>query len=62
MIVIMGINGMLTSTHAFALDIDPIEVVMFGKADKKSYISGLKSSLYYADIDDDLINLPKSSS
>ncbi len=54
MIVIMGINGMLTSTHAFALDIDPIEVVMFGKADKKSYISGLKSSLYYADIDEEL--------
>lgn len=46
----MGAFGTLTSTRAAAWEIDPIEVIMFGKEDKRSYISSLKSSLYYAEI------------
>lgn len=46
----IGSNESLINTRAAALEIDPIGVVMFGKADKKSYISSLKSNLYYAEI------------
>ncbi len=50
MFFMIGSNEFLINTRVAALEIDPIEVVMFGKADKKSYISSMKSSLYYAEI------------
>lgn len=47
--IVFIVCGTLTTARA-AAEPDPLEVVAFGKEDKRSYISSLKSSLYYADI------------
>lgn len=50
LIILFIVCGTLTTARAAATEPDPLEVVAFGKEDKRSYISSLKSSLYYADI------------